>query len=956
MTIVAISVGNHAVHIGLISAPALLLFVLRLAGRRARSKEATLGSDSTAFRIGAFPMTLAALSACAGLLHATVIREHLSEYWLFGAFFIVAASMQVIWAAMVLRRISRTLILAGAAGNAAVVLLWWTSRTIGLPLGPEPWRPEAFGVINIAVAAIEMALVALCLVALSSREEVSAPASSPPKKIDVPFGDLLLSTVESHQLIRRIRSSLSPRRLLSRLLDSLPEGHQIAEEVWQRRHRGMQWLLWLHVPAVVLYGLMRGKGPIEILVEAGLVATGGVAAVLGPKNRRFQSVAVTLGLVTSSAVLVGISGGLIELHFHYFVILAAVSLYHDWAPFLTAIGFVAVEHGVMGVIAPRAVYDHADAIAHPWKWAAIHASFVLAASAVSLVRWKSSEVEALKDPLTWLPNRALFGDRLRQALVRAEQSREPVGVMFLDVDDFKSINDTAGHGAGDRLLIVIADRLRASVRPFDTVARMGGDEFAVVLEGLDPDAVIAIADRMLEILQAPLRFEGRQLSITASIGIAVATGAMGESELVRNADIAMYVAKNSGKGRYTLFEPSMYQAVQERAEMAKDLETAIARHELRLVYQPILEMKSNSVVGFEALLRWQHPRMGEISPLRFVPIAEETGLIVPIGNWVMRTACAQARAWQPTVDGSPRWISVNVSVRQLSEPSFVDEVHEMLKTTQLEPDRLILEITESAMVSDDGELARRLHGLKAVGIRLALDDFGTGYSSLGHLRRLPIDILKIDKSFVDGVDQGAEEAAFSKAVLKIAESMGLRCVAEGVERPQQAAELRAAGCEMTQGNFFSKPIEALQVETLLISLPQRYGMRGRVLVVDRDQDSREETVRKLRLAGFATLEAGTGGTALDLVREGTVDLIVIDPRLSDMHPLEFGSEIKNDPATAHVPMLATASLQASLAPDVAAFGRAADAQMRSPAASDELVFNINRLLSRERSDAEAVPA
>jgi diguanylate cyclase (GGDEF)-like protein len=701
---------------------------------------------------------------------------------------------------------------------------------------------------------------------------------------------------------------------------------------------------------------MRGKGPLATFGEAGLVAAGGVAAMLGPKTRRFQSVAVTLGLVTSSAVLVGISGGMIELHFHYFVILAAVSLYHDWAPFLTAIGFVAVEHGVLGALAPRSVYNHADAIAHPWKWAAIHASFVLAASAISLVRWKSSEIEALKDPLTWLPNRALFGDRLRQALVRAEQTGAPVGVMFLDVDDFKSINDTAGHGAGDRLLIVVAERLRASVRPFDTVARMGGDEFAVVLEGLDTEAVIVIAGRMLEALQAPLQFEGRQLSVTASIGIAVAHPAMGESELVRNADIAMYVAKNAGKGRHTLFEASMYQAVQERAEMAKDLETAIEHHELRLVYQPIIEMESNAVVGFEALLRWQHPRMGEISPLRFIPIAEETGLIVPIGEWVMRTACAQARIWEDLAEGTPQWLSVNVSARQLSELSFVGFVHDTLKTTGLQPDRLILEITESAMVSDSAEAARRLHGLKAIGVRLALDDFGTGYSSLGHLRRLPIDILKIDKSFVDGVDQGAEEAAFSKAVLKIAESMGLRCVAEGVERQEQAAELRAAGCEMTQGYLFSKPIEALQVEAMLVDRPQPPGSRGRVLVVDGDEDSRKGIARKLRFAGFETLEAATGGKALALVREGNVDLIVVDPCLTDMHPLEFGSELKNDPATAHVPMLATASLRGSVEPEVAAFSRAADGQVRSPVTNDDLLFHINRLLNRGLAGTEAVSA
>ena len=956
MTIVGIAAGSHAVHIGLVGAPAFVLIGLRLADRRARTKSRTPDSDSVPpQKQDALLATLAALSASAGLLHATVIREHLKEYWLFGAFFIVAASLQLIWAVMVLRGVGRNWILAGAFGNAAVVLLWWTSRTIGLPFGPDPWRPEAFGLVNVAVTLIEIAVIALCVAALSQTRSASSAGNSKSKQLELPSGEPQLSSTESYSLFRHIRLSVSPSRLLRRFLDSLPEGHAIAEEVWQRRHRGMQWLLWLHVPAVALYATARGKGPIEIFLEAGLIAAGGVAAWLGPKNRRFQSVAVTLGLVTSSAVLVGISGGVIELHFHYFVIVAVVSLYHDWAPFLTAIGFVAVEHGVMGVIDPRAVYNHADAIAHPWVWAAIHASFVLAASAVSLVRWKSSEVEALKDPLTWLPNRALFGDRLRQALVRAEGTGGPVGVMFLDVDDFKSINDTAGHSAGDRLLIVVADRLRASVRPFDTVARMGGDEFAVVLEGLDPEAVSAIADRMLEALEAPLRFEGRQLSVTASIGIAVAVAPTGESELVRNADIAMYVAKNAGKGRYTLFEPSMYQAVQERAELAKDLETAVERNEFRLVYQPIIEMETNAIVGFEALLRWQHPRMGEISPVRFIPIAEETGLIVPIGDWVMRTACAQARAWEE-LGGAQRWISVNVSARQLSEPYFVGSVHNILNATELEPDRLILEITESAMVTESADFARRLHGLKAAGVRLALDDFGTGYSSLGHLRRLPIDILKIDKSFVDGVDQGAEEAAFSKAVLKIAESMGLRCLAEGVERPEQATELRVAGCEMAQGYLYSKPVEALQVEAMLIDGPQGPGTRGRVLVVDGDAGSRQGIVHKLRLAGFETLEASTGAKALALVREDNVDLIVVDPCMTDMHPLEFGSAIKDDMATAHVPMLATASLRASLEPEAAAFGRAADALIRAPATSDDLLFHINRLLSLGSSSTEAVPA
>ena len=283
VTIVAITVGNHAVHIGLVGAPALLLVGLRMADRRARTKAATPGGDSSAPRKDLRLTTIAALSASAGLLHATVIQEHLKEYWLFGAFFIIAASLQVVWAVMVFRGVGRRWILAGAVGNAAVVLLWWASRTIGLPFGPTPWRPEAFGLINIAVSVIEVAVVALCVARLSENA-VSSAENPTPEQAEVASGDPLLLFPESYAVTRRIRSSMSPSRLLRRLLDSLPEGHAIAEEVWQRRHRGMQWLLWLHVPAVALYATARGKGPIEIFVEVGLVAAGGVAAWLAQES------------------------------------------------------------------------------------------------------------------------------------------------------------------------------------------------------------------------------------------------------------------------------------------------------------------------------------------------------------------------------------------------------------------------------------------------------------------------------------------------------------------------------------------------------------------------------------------------------------------------------------------------------------------------------------------------
>jgi GGDEF domain-containing protein len=292
-------------------------------------------------------------------------------------------------------------------------------------------------------------------------------------------------SVQRWTTLRRARAYAAPAGFFKRLRDSLPEGRAIAEEVWQRRHRGMIALLWLHVPGVFLYGIATRHSVVHSFSESSIVVMAALGCRFGPKGRRFQSIMATLGLTASSAILVHLSGGLIEFHFHYFITLAVVSLYHDWTPFLVAVGFVAVQHGVMGVLDPRSVYNHTDAITHPWKWAAIHAGFVLSASAVSLVRWKSSEMEALKDPLTSLPNRALFGDRLRQALVRRDLLGGSLAVMFLDVDDFKTINDTAGHGAGDRLLMVVGDRLRAVVRPADTVARLGGDEFAIVLEDAD---------------------------------------------------------------------------------------------------------------------------------------------------------------------------------------------------------------------------------------------------------------------------------------------------------------------------------------------------------------------------------------------------------------------------------------------------------------------------------------
>ena len=744
----------------------------------------------------------------------------------------------------------------------------------------------------------------------------------------------------------KVRSRLGPLALWRRFRELLPEGRAIAQEVWDRRHRAMIALLWLHVPIIVIYGVGRDKGITNSLAEASIVAMAGIAARFGPQTRRFQSLAATFGLVNASAILVHLSGGLIEFHFHYFVILAALSLYHDWAPFLTAVVYVALQHGVMGVIDPRSVYNHPDAIAHPWKWAGIHAFFVLCATAVSLVRWKSSEVEALKDPLTWLPNRALFTDRLHQATVRSDESGNAVAVLFLDVDDFKTINDTAGHGAGDRLLIVVADRLREVVRAPDTVARLGGDEFAIVLEApAGSDGIAEVAQRLLDAVRAPLTFEGRRLSVTASIGIAIRTNpSIGESELVRNADIAMYAAKRGGKGRFAIFEPGMHRAVLESAELANDLSTALGCDELRLAYQPVFDLDGDQIAGFEALVRWEHPRLGLLPPSRFIPVAEETGLMVPIGRWVLESACLQVREWDRFAATTPRYITVNVAAGQLAEPAFVQHVLEAIERAQLDPDRLILEITESAIVVDNDEMLERLHQLKALGVRLALDDFGTGYASLAYLRKLPIDILKIDKSFIDGVDKGAEEAALGRAILKIGESLGMSSIAEGVEREAQAFELRQAGCRFAQGFFFSKPLDASRIEAMLTWQPTAPEPRGTILIVDTDEELRARVSHRLRRAGFAVIQRAGGAVALETIRAQPVELVILGLPMFDMNPIQFGRDLK-DVAPA-VPIMTLSSGARATDPAATGLDDFAAAHLRKSMLDEDLLASVTSLLAR----------
>jgi diguanylate cyclase (GGDEF)-like protein/PAS domain S-box-containing protein len=418
--------------------------------------------------------------------------------------------------------------------------------------------------------------------------------------------------------------------------------------------------------------------------------------------------------------------------------------------------------------------------------------------------------QAFHDPVTNLANRALFVERVRHAVARTHRDREGLAVIFLDLDDFKTINDSLGHAAGDQVLVDVAKRLDGCIRATDTAARFGGDEFAVLLEdvGSVQEAADA-AERILAAFDEPLRLEHKQLTVRASLGIAMAHDATAgdADDLVRNADAAMYIAKRDGKGGYRMFEPEMHEVVLARLELRADLQRAIVNNELELNYQPVVRLEDGRVCGLEALIRWRHPERGVVQPADFIPLAEETGLIIPIGRWVLREGCKTAQLLQKAFPTDPPLtMSVNLSVKQLQHSDIVSDVRDALAEAKLDPRHLTLEITETVVMADTDLAVERLQELKDVGVRLAMDDFGTGYSSLSYLSRFPVDVLKMDRSFLRA---GAppEASGLASAVVALGQTLQLDVVAEGIEMHDQWTALRDLGCHKGQGFYFARPMD-----------------------------------------------------------------------------------------------------------------------------------------------------
>jgi diguanylate cyclase (GGDEF)-like protein len=437
--------------------------------------------------------------------------------------------------------------------------------------------------------------------------------------------------------------------------------------------------------------------------------------------------------------------------------------------------------------------------------------------ALSLVSEKTRELshQALHDPLTGLPNRALVLDRAEQMIARtARQPNMVAGALFIDVDGFKHVNDSLGHAAGDQLLKVAGERLQGHMRPQDTVGRLGGDEFVVLVEtDADQATLDVLADRLTSALRAPVELgaSGKIFSVTASIGVAVGRYESPD-ELLRDADLALYAAKAAGRDRYALFDVSMYGGVEGRLELASDMDDALAAEQFFLAYQPIFALPSRQVVGVEALIRWQHPTRGLVAPDSFIPLAEESGLIAAIGRRVLDEACRQAGVW--SAEGLGIGISVNVSAYQLGRSGFAEDVRRALCDSQIEPSSLTLEITETALMRDVGVAHEHLLEIKALGVRIAIDDFGTGYASLSQLQRMPVDILKVDRSFIAALSDGGQGRELLEAILGVGRSLSLTVVAEGIEDHSQLSALEAMGCQMAQGFLLGRPGPAHDVDAI----------------------------------------------------------------------------------------------------------------------------------------------
>jgi diguanylate cyclase len=621
---------------------------------------------------------------------------------------------------------------------------------------------------------------------------------------------------------------------LGRAIARLPHGKTLPPEVWRARHRFMLGVIWLQLLGLAVAGVIVHQSITVLTYELGPILVCGLAGALPTGGRRLRGSMVAFAALYCSAALVNMCHGATEAHFHFFLMVSMLAAYEEWVPYLLAIGFVLIHHGVLGVLDPSAVYDHSSAIRSPWVWALIHAGFIVGLSAINVISWRLNEdaraetavvLEKLAyvaehDGLTGLPNRATFM-RAADAGIAALDGTHSLALLFVDIDNFKLVNDSLGHAAGDRLLVIVAERLRAALRPDDLLARFGGDEFVILLAQTDERGALVIAARLRNELGRPVQLDGHSRHVTASVGLTLSDrNDVHATDLIRDGDAAMYRAKVSGKDSYALFDSGLQDEVRQRMELEEGLREALELGQFELHYQPLLDLHSDVMFGVEALIRWRRSDGTLVPPLEFIPLAERSGLIVPIGRWVLDEACRQAAAWVADRVLDPgSLMSVNLSQVQLTHSEIVPDVAGALARHGLPAELLCLEITESSVMLDPERANVALAELKALGVKLAIDDFGTGYSSLAHLKHLmPVDILKIDRSFVHGLAYGIEDVAIITAVIELAQKLGLTTVAEGIEETAQADQLRSMRCSVGQGFGLGRPEPAARLESQLAAL------------------------------------------------------------------------------------------------------------------------------------------
>lgn len=579
------------------------------------------------------------------------------------------------------------------------------------------------------------------------------------------------------------------------------------------RHRWVVALLALQAAGLPLFTLLRGYSLVHRLQEALIPAAMAALACWPRLGPRVRSASAGTGLMVVSGILVHLSGGAIEAHFLFFVMIPIVALYESWWPFGVAIGYVLIQHGIVGTLDSSAVYNHQAAREHPWTWAGVHAGLFAAACAGAMVNWKLHErarAEAVElthhahhDELTGLPNRTLFKNRCGLALNAARSSEAWPTVLLLDLDGFKDVNDTLGHHRGDLLLVEVAQRLQASVRAGDTVCRLGGDEFAILLAPSVPASGEQAAQRITHTLTAPFLLDGTRVDVEVSIGIATAEPGEDVLTVLRHADAAMYAAKEHRLG-YTRHVPGQEGETTARFQLLGALRHALDHDEIVLHYQPKIAIDDGQVVGIEALARWQHPTRGLLSPAAFLPVLENTTLSHRFTSHVLSTALAQTRRWNDRGISLP--VAVNVSSRCLLDPGFPDTVGQQLLAAGVPGTLLCIELTENTIMTDPERAVTVLERIRALGVRVAIDDFRTGYSSMAYLQVLPLDELKVDQSFVRDLATDRGNTALVQSAVDLGHSLGLVVVAEGVEDATVLDSLRRLGCDIAQGYQFARPL------------------------------------------------------------------------------------------------------------------------------------------------------